>query len=305
MGRNRSDYVQDNYYAPHANPRGYMQNPNVDQTILTERMYQRILTELSINRFKWTGLPDSVDRRFLELTLFRNALSVFYFDREFDRFLALRASSAGGPNHYDNPTHFQVTGNQVLNKRLKAKDVVPIWANTLRAPDLDIVLLFSKKLAEIDRTIEINSKNLRRTKVIIADENQRLSWQNINRQLDEGAEVIFGTSALDITQAQAFDFGTDPQGVINLQIAKSRIWNECMTLLGINNANQDKKERLVSDEVSANNDQVFATRAIALNSRQYACELINKKFRYKDGKPLEVWVDFNETAEPVEPIIGL
>ena len=51
-----------------------------------------------------------------------------------------------------------------------------------------------------------------------------------------------------------------------------------MTYLGINNSNQEKRERLVEDEVSANNDQVNAFRNIALNARKQACEEINKMF---------------------------
>lgn len=69
-------------------------------------------------------------------------------------------------------------------------------------------------------------------------------------------------------------------------IAKSKLWNECMGLLGINNANQDKKERLVAAEVGANDEQVEATRNIALNARQQACDRINDMFG------LDISVDF-------------
>ncbi len=302
MGKKR-DMVWDNYYAPHAS--GFKRNPTNDMQALTERMYMRVLTELSINRFKWSEVPKSIDPRFLELELFRNALAVFYFDNDFDRFLALAAAGNGRLNMYENPTAFNVYGNMQINKTISGKECVPIWANMLRTPDLDIVMVYAKRLAELDRTLEINSKNLRKTKVVIADENQRLSWQNINRQIDEGVEVIYGTSALDTLQANVFDFGGDPQGVLNLQIYKSKLWNECMTLLGINNANQDKKERLVADEVAANDDQVFATRAIALNSRKMACELINEKYTYKDGSPLKLSVEFGSDAvAPVMPSMG-
>lgn len=54
--------------------------------------------------------------------------------------------------------------------------------------------------------------------------------------------------------------------------------NDCMTMLGINNANQDKTERLVSGEADARSEQVGANRAIALNERERACEKINKMF---------------------------
>lgn len=290
MARQR-DMVWDNYYAPYAS--GFKQNPTQDLGQLIERMYMRHLTELSINRFKWTGLPKSIDPRFLELELFRHALAVWYFDNRYDRYMALAAAGNGGLNHYENPVSFTTYGNKLNTLTLKSSDCVPIWSNMLRCPDLDIVTVYAKRLAQLDITIEIAAKNLRKTKVVIADENQRLSWQNVNRQIAEGVEVIYGTSAMDPTQAQVFDFGGDPVGLLNLQISKSKLWSECMTMLGINNANQDKKERLVADEVSANDEQVFATRGIALNSRRLAAELINDKW-----PNLNISVDYNEDSQP-------
>jgi len=290
MGKNKVDYVMDNYYKPHA--QGFRDNPTNNQARLTESFYIRHLQELSANRFEWKGLPNSVPQRFLEMTLLRNGLSVFYFNEKHGRYVSLRAGSAGAPNMYDNPTHYWVNGNLDINERVEARNCVPIWANYMRLPDLDVIRLYAKKLAEIDKSIEINAKNLRKTRVILADENQRLSWQNINRQFEEGVEVIYGTSALDVTAAQVLDFQSDPQGVLNLQIVKAKMWNEVMTYLGINNANQDKKERLVASEVEANDEQVFATKAIALNARREACDAINRKFKMPDGTPLNVSVDY-------------
>lgn len=268
------DTVHDTVYAPFNN------SPVKNRVALLERMYTRILTELSVNRFKWVGLPDTVDERFLELSLFRQALSVFYFDDDFDRYMALKASGSGKINMYDNPTSFTVTGNSMVNKTLKGNECVPIWGNFLRTPDYDIVYIYATKLAQIDRTIEINLDGMRYTHLVAVEENQRQTLVNIMRQHREGQPIIFGTQAMSNLgeQVQAFNLGIDKDVVLNLQISKSRLWNECMTLLGIDNANQDKRERLVSDEVAANNEQVTSARGVALNSRKMAVEQINRMY---------------------------
>ena len=288
MSRKR-DHVEEYLYGP------FRGNAPRDRKALYETMFMRTLTEFATNRFKWAGLPEEIDKRFLELELFRHALVVFYYDNDnYDRYLALRGSGAGKWNMYDNPTTFTVTGNTMVNRRLQAgRECVPIWANTLRVPDWDLVLLQSTKLAEIERTIEINLQAMRKPFLFAVDEHERQSFVNLWRQVQEGQPAIFGTETLSGSlddKVKLFNMGIDKDIVLNLQISKSKIWNETMTYLGIDNANQDKRERLVADEVAANDAQIHAARNAALNARQYACEQINKKYG------LNVSCEWNEDA---------
>jgi len=303
----KGDLVYSGFYAPHL--QAMQSNPAVSQQHMTERMYMRVLSELCMNRFKWEGLPESVDPRFVEMNLFYRGLVVFYFDNDFDEYMALRASGAGGLNFNDNPISFVVTGNgngaKYINKTLTAvntvkddvqlePECVPIWSNYLRMPDLDIVSLYAKKLAAIDRTIEINIEGMRYTKLVTTDENSRQSWVNVMRQHTEGQPVLFTTQSLNPeSNVSVFDVGVPSEAVPNLQIARAKLWGECMGLLGINNANQDKKERLVAAEVGANDEQVDATKAINMNARTQACEQINKLYG------LNISVEFNGDNEAV------
>jgi hypothetical protein len=256
---------------------GFKPNNARNQRALYERMFWRVLTELAVNRFKWEGLPDTVDPRFLELCLFRQACVVFYEDSRYG-YLALRGTGAGRWDMYDNPTAFQVTGNSFVNKVLKVDECVPIWANDLRAPDLDIVSLYARRLAELSQTIDILIKNMRVSRIVVTDENQKHSWSNIMRMVDQGIPVIYASQALEPSAVTVLDAGSDPQALSAAMIAFTRSWNDCLALLGINGANQDKKERLVADEVAANDDQVDSAKWVNLNARQYACDQINAKY---------------------------
>ena len=283
----RRDSVYEGIYSP------FLNNQSRDRKVIIERMYQRILTELSVNRFKWVGLPDSVDERFLEMTLFHQALSIFYWDRDYNKFLAVRGH-ATGPNMYDNPTRFHTYGvGKYKGKTLSSKAAVPIWANYLRIPDHDVVYLYATKLAELDRTISINILNARNTHILFVDEEERLSVQNMMRQHREGEPLIYGTrGAMGMMERiQAFPIDVDKDKILNLQLVKDKLWNECMTLLGIKNANQDKKERMVVDEVNANDDQVVSSRGVSLNARRQAVEIINAKWE------LDISVGWNEQAD--------
>jgi hypothetical protein len=266
-------------YSNHLFGKGFNNNPATTRTATIERMYHRILTELATNRFKWDGLPDSIDVRFLEMKLFYKALAVFYFDKEYDQYLALDGTGTSYVNMLDNPTAFQVIGNHFVGKTISAKNCVPIWANYVRMPDIDIVQIYSHKLANLDRSIEINSANARQTKVIVSSENQRLTTTNISRQIDEGVNNIAVAGAMqDLAFIQALDLGVNPDTIEKLHIVRTRLWNECMGLMGLENSNQDKTERLVSGEADANNDQTSAMRYVNLNARRIAATAINKKY---------------------------
>ena len=276
------DAVWEGFYAPHFGvpPKRTKGQHDID-IVRLERMYLRVLQELAVNRFKWVGLPDSVNERFLEYTLMRRGLVVMYFDTDYDEYLALQGAGAGPLNMYDDPTSFRVTGNSTfVGKTVDASDCVPIWANVLRVPDWDIIMTYAKKLAGIDRTIDINLRNARRSRVIVTDETGQLSAQNINNQIDSGSPVITvnNTGYAMMEHWTAFDLGIHPDQIVNLQTSRQRIWNECMGLMGINFANQDKRERLVSAEVGANDEQIDSMKNVILAERQRAVRQMNDKF---------------------------
>lgn len=254
-------------------------SPNVqrDRKAVIESYYTRLLTELSVTRFRWNNLPETCNERFLELELFIRGLCVFYKSEKFG-YVTLRGSGNGQRNIYDDPTSFRVMGGAFFNAEIGAKNCVPIWGNSTRYPDLDIVAIHATRLAEMDRTIEINALQMRSPTVIVADESERLTYENVIRQRDEGMPSIIGSRNLDMARISAFNIAPHQDSVINMQIAKSKVWNDCMTALGINNANQEKRERLVSAEVDANTESVERARESSLRARQDAAAAINRKY---------------------------
>ena len=276
---------------------GFKKNPANRQEQMIENMYIRLLTDLAASRFKWSNVPEEIDLRFLELTLFYQAMSIFYFDGRYDRYMALRANMNGYLDYQNNPTGFNVIGNNFTSVSVSAvRDTnlyvetisekvaykigqgIPIWANKQRTPDIDIVLIYAKKLAGLDRTVEINSANARMPKVVVSNENMNLTMANLSRQIEEGQNNLKVRGNVALEDIKALDLGVDPLTILNIDIVRDRQWNKCMTLLGIESANQDKKERLVSDEVTANGDQTSMMRFVNLNERRVAVNKINKHY---------------------------
>lgn len=250
----------------------------LEKDIIVE-FYLNSLSEWSATRFTWENLPDSIDERFLETTLFYNGMALFYKDKRFDKFMAVKAMNVGAPNVEHNPTSFRTVampGYQSIT--LGIKNAVPIWARYSRTPEIDIVMLYAQRIAEIDITINMVTRAMRVNKIVSAPRSQQLSLNNIMRQQQQGVDVIYTDETFDSSQVQAFDVGVDPRILPALRDEKNQIWNDAMTLLGIENANQDKKERLVVSEVSANNGQIQVARNAAMKSRQECADRINDMF---------------------------
>lgn len=294
---------------------GQREKASLTRERLLEAEYTRILIELCANRFKWTGLPATVDVRYLELTILKHALSVFYYEPKYGRFVSMQGSPVGLSNMQDEPVSFTIPrrGITELGGKKSRWQAVPIWGNYTRSSDMGLIAIFAQRLAQIDRTIEVNTKQARRPTVLVGNKNQRHTLTTINNQIDEGQAVIGISNGVDMEQIKAFDLGFNPQTIEQNHISRGRVWNQCMSLLGINNANQDKKERLVSDEVAANDEQVSAMKSVYLNARQHAAEEINRmfdgspehaEFTGYTGEPLNVSVEFNTEPDPMAEFMG-
>ena len=242
----------------------------------TYLQYYMHLTELAMSMFEWKNLPDTVDARFLELTLFEDGQIVFFKDEELG-FLCLQCAVNGGFNVYRIPTNRRAYAVNGYQKNLTENDSVIIYNNFLRTNSMLDVRNFAERLYNIDRAIDVNI-NAQKTPILIkCDEQQRLTMLNTYQQYDGNQPVIFGDKALNTNAFQVLNTGA-PLVADRLYELKTQLWNECLTYLGISNINVQKKERLITDEVMRNQGGTIASRYSRLEARRQACEQINRMF---------------------------
>ena len=245
------------------------------------------LTELAISMFEWKNLPDGIDPRFLELTLFTDGQSVFFKDDELGDYLALQVATNGGFNVYRIPLRRRAYAVNGYQRQLNIDNSVIIYNNMLRRNSIRTVKLYAERIANLDRIIDVNA-NAQKTPVLIqGTDTQKLTLLNVYKEYDGNAPVIFGYSDMDLKGISVLK--TDAPFVSDkIYQLKTQLWNECLTYLGITNLNIQKKERLVSDEVTRNQGGTIASRYSRLNARRQACDEINKMFG------LDISVDYRE-----------
>lgn len=238
--------------------------------------YYNSLTELSLSMFEWKNLPATIDQRFLEMCLFSDGMCVFFEDDVLG-YLCLQCMIGGKLNVYRIPMQRRAYATNGYNKELDGTNSVIIFNNYLHTNSMLDVEMYSKRLYDLDRAIDVNAKAQKTPVLIQCDESQRMTMKNLYKQYEGNEPFIFGSKGLDANGLKVLQTGA-PYVADKLYELKSQIWNEALTYLGISNTNVTKKERMISDEVIRNMGGTIASRYSRLESRRQAVEQINKMF---------------------------
>lgn len=242
----------------------------------TYLQYYNRLLELAINMYEWKNLPDTVDERFLELTLFSDGMAVYFRD-EILGDLCLQTMIGGNLDVYRIPmerTAYAANGYQV---RLDPTNSVIIFNNYTHTNSMLDIEMYARRLYNIERTIDVNVNAQKTPVMVIGSEAQRLTLKNLMMQYDGNEPFIYGDDKLNVNALNVLRLDA-PYVADKLNILKRQIWNEALTYLGIENSNTEKKERLVTDEITSNLGGVEAQRFCRLNARRKAADQINAMF---------------------------
>lgn len=143
----------------------------------------------------------------------------------------------------------------------------------------DLITKYAIKLAEIDKSIAINLMN----------SNVSLVYEADDKKQAETIKEAYGQATTGkplITLNKSANIGEGLKPLINnvkntfivteLQDAKRAVVNEFLTEIGIKNANTDKRERLITSEVDANDDETRALCSVIFENLRKCFEKVNK-----------------------------
>lgn len=278
----RKDFFTDNYW----------QTANYNYRAFC--LYFDMLLSLALNRFRWEGLPDTCDARYLEKILHRNGIATLSYSMDTpDVFTTLTAMPEGQYNMYGYPTRWRAVGFDGLTDYECTNDNGELcYYNWSRTSPWNSLEIFARKMAHYARTEDVNLSQQMKPFIGIAPQEKRLELVNLLKQVEGGEPAILGDSGLlDLVNNVTVIDTKVPFIGEELARGLTNVLYSALLFLGIPHLAFEKGERMIEDEARANSAATNIMLLDCLQARRDFCRKANVKFG------LELAVYFNDDWE--------
>lgn len=255
-----------------------------------EDFWKQFLVNLALGTIKWNNVPAGIDTRAIEyILLFYGCGGIF---TEQGGHLFAQASYADNMNLYYNPNEVLLTApsGQTWYRHCESwvsgtpelpiveePDCAVVWDNMMRVPFFNLIDNYARRIAKYDAIADINIEAQRTPWVIVSRPEGKRNASRLQAKLDANDQYL----KLNDEQASELPYVLQtnaPFVADKIHTVKHVLINEVLTLLGVDNSNVDKKERVQTSEVLSNNEMIMALRESRLKCRQQFCERANTLF---------------------------
>lgn len=250
---------------------------NIAETYMLENFYTQMLLSIYCTTYQWTGLPDSIDPRWLEMSLIKKGKVLFYEEYGDIGLVAFPAMQASNVNPYGYPKIWNTFGANDYRATVANKDGVWCYNNYVAYSDLQAIEIFARRLTYVESSVDTNILLQRFPGIVKCTEEQKLSIVNLLQDYTGGTPLMVVDKAMDLDSLEHIDFKV-PYVADKLEMAKRDILADALDYIGIQYSSSNKQERLASTEIDSTIGYVAANRNAHLKPRKEAAERINKKW---------------------------
>ena len=266
----------------------------------TYLMYREEMLTLAENVFEFKNLPEFIDVSYLNKTLLRNG-SLAFFKDEVLGLIALPYDVIGNFDIYGRPLNIMCrAANGTYYKKLSRDEFVIMYDNNGRYPIFLDICQMAERIALSKRTIDVNIVQQRTPRIWKTSQDKKRTLQDMLSNIDGMEENIATYESIEIDDMNVV-LAPAPFVADKIDLHLDKEWAEFYRLIGVANLIEQKKERMIKDEMSASQGGTIASRFSRFEPRKRAIDEINKKF----GTNIEVsYYDGEPTTEEVEEMIG-
>lgn len=256
------------------------------------------LTKRALARYSFEGLPVTVNERVLKMSLLFHGC-VCFFEKE-GNILALPALPNSNLNLYGEWKSCFVYGRNGFNSQiplyipgadesktvnagyinLNMKDKptgVFVRENEFIYPFMNYCIAYAEKIADCMRTIDVTRKNIKKPFIITAEEQLVPTVKKFFENRDNNEEYIVSSGVFPADRISLLPIETNADSIKAATDLIEWYYNDFDNLCNWNsNANPDKKERLLVDEVNSNNDSMEEVRDNFIEYLQEQIDNVNK-----------------------------
>lgn len=252
----------------------------------TFQLYFDMLLSLAVNRFRWEGLPDTCDARYLEKILHRNGIATLAHEENLpDVLVTLQAMPNGEYNMYGLPKRWRAVGYDGLTDFTCTDEnaVLCYYSNSRIAP-WNMLEIFARKMAHYSRTEDVNLSQQMKPFIGIAPQEKRLELVNLLKQVEGGEPAILGDNGLqDLVNSVTVIDTKVPFIGEELARGLTNVLYSALLALGIPHLAFEKGERMIEDEARANSAATNIMLLDCLQARREFCKRANAKFGLELG----------------------
>lgn len=250
------------------------------------RHYMERLLNIVLAQFDWKGLPDTVDRWYLEMCLAFYGTAAMYKAKDTDLLFASNYT-AQGLTMYGYPAHIRgvtnggydiVTGMSTGGTiDVEPGEFVVLYDTMTRTPLWKTLDIYAKMLTKVSLAIDLNLQQQYRPYILVGNTDNKALRKTFETFLNGVAAyepALFST--MDPDDIKTIDLNVPYKGM-ELEQQRQAIWTDAMSELGIT-IGTTKKERMLGDEIATNREADLSQLNSRLKNRKEFAEKINEKF---------------------------
>lgn len=271
----------------------YWQSANFNERAFVKNF--DMLISIALNRFRWEGLPDTCDARYMEKQLLRTGLVTMSHKKDdiVPVLTTLQAMPFGKYNMYGLPTRWRAVGyDGVTNYNCDDKNGVLCWYSYSRVYPWNALEIYARRMAHYERTEDVNLTQQMKPFIGIAPQEKKLELVNLLKQVEGGEPAILGDTGLEqlVDKVSVLDLKV-PLITEELAQGYQNTLNAALLFLGVPHLAFEKGERMIEREAMANTAPTTVMLLDCLQARREFCKKVNAKFG------LDVHVYFNDDLE--------
>lgn len=231
--------------------------------------YLTQLEALAMNRFRWEGLPPTVDTRYLEYCLLHYGVATIAFPEDYPEIWVCGKAAFGGTiNRYHNPTRWYLYGAAGDAFPVTPLNGVLIWNSQTRNNPWNQLDMWARELADIDRTRDVNRAHIKSPVIFSGPRGKKQDLENIvNAWLGgEPAIMLYENMAANGIEVSSLKVEVPFYGA-ELFADAMNVLNRAYTFLGIENL-PTKAERMIQEEIQSTMEPTSVNALDGLDSRR-------------------------------------